>query len=124
MIGGWLAPIADAVRDGGLTLISSEALLRELEDVLARPRIGRFVGPEDSELLVSLLSHASHFATVGAPPKICRDASDDFLLALAAASRADFLVTRDEDLLVLGNYESARIVYPAIFLKILAGEGA
>jgi predicted nucleic acid-binding protein len=48
---------------------------------------------------------------------ICRDAKDDFLLALAKAAKADLLVTGDEDLLVLKKYGRTRIVTPASYLK-------
>jgi uncharacterized protein len=42
--------------------------------------------------------------------KVCRDPKDDFLLALAKGSRADFLITSDRDLLDLKNYSWTRIV--------------
>jgi putative PIN family toxin of toxin-antitoxin system len=48
---------------------------------------------------------------------ICRDAKDDFLLALAKSAKADLLVTGDEDLLVLKKYGRTRIVTPATFVK-------
>jgi predicted nucleic acid-binding protein len=48
---------------------------------------------------------------------ICRDTSDDYLLALANTAAADLLVTRDEDLLVLKKHGMTEIIHVAEFLK-------
>ena len=47
------------------------------------------------------------------------DPDDDHLLAAALEGRAAFLVTSDQHVLSLGEYEGVRIVTPAEFLKIL-----
>jgi len=44
---------------------------------------------------------------------------DDFLLALAKSSNADFLVTGDRDLLVLENYGKTKIITIDKFEKII-----
>jgi predicted nucleic acid-binding protein len=56
------------------------------------------------------------------PPNIesiCRDPSDDYLLALATTAGADLLVTRDEDLLSMKKHGDTEIIYVAEFLKRL-----
>ena len=40
----------------------------------------------------------------------CRDKKDNFLLALAKESNADFLITGDKDLLVLNQFEETKII--------------
>lgn len=45
----------------------------------------------------------------------CRDPDDTKILGLTVASGADFLVTGDEDLLVLKKYEGVPIVSPRMF---------
>jgi hypothetical protein len=42
--------------------------------------------------------------------EICRDEKDNFLLALAKDSKADFLITGDKDLLVLNVFENTKIL--------------
>jgi uncharacterized protein len=42
--------------------------------------------------------------------KVCRDPKDDVFLELATLARADFLVTGDKDLLVLGAYGHTKII--------------
>ncbi|MGV2387456.1 MAG UNVERIFIED_CONTAM: putative toxin-antitoxin system toxin component, PIN family [Microcystis novacekii LVE1205-3] len=47
---------------------------------------------------------------------ICRDAKDNYLLALAKDSQADFLITGDQDLLILQQFEITKIVTYQQFL--------
>jgi predicted nucleic acid-binding protein len=53
------------------------------------------------------------------PPEISRDPQDDYLLALAVVHEADYLVTRDRDLLDLGEVVGVKIVDPVTFLALL-----
>jgi uncharacterized protein len=46
---------------------------------------------------------------------ICRDPDDDQILACAVAAEADYLVTGDEDLLVLKEFRKIRIIKPKNF---------
>ncbi|MGD1010427.1 MAG: putative toxin-antitoxin system toxin component, PIN family [Candidatus Aminicenantales bacterium] len=48
-------------------------------------------------------------------PRACRDRDDDFVLACAVASRVDYLVSGDKDLLILKEHEGIRIVSPRDF---------
>jgi len=41
---------------------------------------------------------------------ICRDAKDNYLLALARDSQADYLISGDGDLLILKNFEGTEIL--------------
>lgn len=46
---------------------------------------------------------------------VCRDPEDDKILALAKQEAADYLVTGDQDLLVIERYGRTRIVTPRSF---------
>ncbi len=48
---------------------------------------------------------------------VCRDPHDDIFLAVAAGGGAAYLVTGDQDLLVLGTYQRCRMVRLAEFLE-------
>jgi uncharacterized protein len=52
-------------------------------------------------------------------PAVTRDRKDDYLLAYAVVGAADYLVTGDEDLLVLKHVGRLRIVSPPAFAGIL-----
>jgi uncharacterized protein len=49
----------------------------------------------------------------------CRDPKDNYLLALAKDSSADFLITGDRDLLVLERFDRTQIVTYQDFLKTI-----
>lgn len=51
-------------------------------------------------------------------PKICRDADDDKILACAAISKANFIITGDDDLLVLKKYRTAQICTAAEYFGL------
>ena len=46
---------------------------------------------------------------------------DSTVLVSALKAQADFIVTRDNDLLSLGNYEDIKVVTPENFMGILRG---
>ncbi len=55
-------------------------------------------------------------ALSGAVP---RDPDDDVIIACAVGAGAEYLVTRDKDLLSLGNYDAVKILPPEEFLRMV-----
>jgi len=55
--------------------------------------------------------------------RVCRDADDDNILALAKEAKADYIITGDEDLLVLEKFESISIIGPRDFWNIIKNKG-
>ena len=94
-------------------------MMEEQADVLARERLVRFVSPPTAERARQLFQQSAAHFDAGSAPGVCRDKNDDFLLGLAEASQADYLVTRDADLLVLQRHGVTEIIYPARFLQLL-----
>ena len=67
-----------------------------------------------------LTHHATLSRKTKRPPKqLSRDPSDDHILALASLSKADYVITGDQDLLVLREYGGIPIVLPRRFWEIL-----
>ncbi|MCW5696854.1 MAG: putative toxin-antitoxin system toxin component, PIN family [Bauldia sp.] len=59
------------------------------------------------------------------PPRVSgvvRDPNDDMVLACAVGGSAQHIVTRDKDLLSLGNYADIAIVAPETFIHVLRSE--
>ena len=50
---------------------------------------------------------------------ICRDPKDNFLLALAKDAGADYLITRDEDLLTIKQFEKTIILTLEDFIRAI-----
>jgi putative PIN family toxin of toxin-antitoxin system len=110
-------PLLQAVWDGNLDLVLSEPLLTELRETLNYPKIRkRLVSSAiDSELFLELLP----FFTVqvdltGVEVPRPRDAADEMVLATFVAGQAEWLVSGDEDLLVMAD--QFPILSPAAFV--------
>jgi putative PIN family toxin of toxin-antitoxin system len=116
LIKNWWRQFADAIEGDRLILVSSPASVEEFAAVVRRPAFAKLFSPEDVEGLSSLLRRAELFEPSNVP-RICRDPSDDYLLALASSADADALVTRDEDLLVLRRLGRTEIIHVAEFLQ-------
>jgi putative PIN family toxin of toxin-antitoxin system len=108
------------------TLVLSPPIVREVLEVLHRPKIlAKF--PHLADLDMGRVIGWFEQAQVVEPAEIVpvsRDPDDDVFLATARAAGADYLVTEDKDLLVLGDYEGARICQPAEFIALLEAIGA
>ena len=101
----------------------SEGMLSELREVLARPRLARFVLPELRDEVLALLSVSGVPFAPGERVTDCRDPKDDLFLELALASGAGILVSSDNDLLVLHPWRGVRILRPAEYLAETEGRG-
>ena len=113
-------------RDGRVTLISSPALLAELADVLGRPKFAAIlarVGATVDDLLAQVRQLVEVIEPLPLPEPVCRDPDDDEVLALALASRAELIVSGDNDLLVLEQFEGVPIVNAAQTLQRLSAIG-
>jgi uncharacterized protein len=105
-------------------LVLSRNTTKELVAVLARPELrAKFprVKTLDSTALLNLIAQADLVET-GPVTTGSRDPKDNAFLALAQASGADFLVTEDEDLLVLHSYRGTQIIRGAELYAILKEE--
>ena len=91
-------------------LVFCRELLAELMEVAARPKLRRFFTPNDKKMIFDLIDRYADYVNVFSNVDLCRDDKDNFLLALAKDSNADFLITGDKDLLILKKFEDTSIV--------------
>ncbi|MFC7478127.1 putative toxin-antitoxin system toxin component, PIN family [Dankookia sp. GCM10030260] len=99
----------------------SEAMLAELLDVLARPRLARFLDPDLRDEVLALLDAFGVFFVPAERVTDCRDAKDDKVLELALAAGAAVIVSGDADLLVLHPWRGVRVLRPAEYLAEVTG---
>ena len=118
---GTVDPMLTRLRTGAYELITSEPLLEELLAKLALPRIRDkyHLTDEDIETVLAFIALRGRIVHPERASSVCHDPKDDMLLEAAVAGEADYIVTGDEDLLVLGNFEGLEIVGPRAFLEEL-----
>lgn len=115
--------IVDAWLDGQFLLVISLYQVGDLHHVLTYPRIASRIRLEEAELellLAALLSQAEVVPGVLQLPGVTRDPKDDVVVSCAVGGQADFIVSGDQDLLVLEAYEGVRFVTPRDFVELLA----
>jgi putative PIN family toxin of toxin-antitoxin system len=106
-------------REGQFDLLTSVEQLDELMRVTRYPKIRARLAPFLAGRLINELRKVA--ITLERLPTItvCSDPFDNYLLAMATAGSADFLVTGDKrDLLGIGRYEGARIITVREFLAV------
>ncbi len=105
------------------TLLLPEALLEEtLETVRRKPRLSARIPPYELKEFIDILQEFGEtIPRIEQPiPQVTRDPKDDYLLAYALVGDADYLVSGDEDLLVLQDEISeVSILSPRQFAEIL-----
>lgn len=115
--------ILDAWLESLFTLVTSLYLVEELVHVLSYPRITERLRLDEEELaavLDALLSKAEVTSGRLRLPGVTRDPKDDSVVACAKEGEADYIVSGDQDLLVLGEYEGIQVITPRQFVEILA----
>jgi putative PIN family toxin of toxin-antitoxin system len=96
-----------------IQVVTSIELVEELEAVLSRGALQRFIRPEEGQVLLDALRMKAEMLTsFGPPPSFTRDPKDDKFVACALAGKVAYLVTVDKDILVLENLGGVRMVTP------------
>jgi putative PIN family toxin of toxin-antitoxin system len=115
------AAVYRAWHEGHFTLLTCPEQLDELRATLRKPALAARIKPYHAGRLVNELNEFAE--TIGSLPRIERspDPTDDFLLALSEAGKADYLVTGDKSgLLALARHQATRIISTRDFLKLFA----
>jgi uncharacterized protein len=92
-------------------------VLLELAEVLSRKKLNKYLLEEERmRFLVALLKEAE-LVEIGEVVTDCRDVKDNKFLELAVSGKADYIVSGDEDLLVLNPFRGIPILTPREFLS-------
>lgn len=108
-----------------LELVLSEAILKEIGRVLRYPRIARRHRWSEAQIQVFMEDLARlGILTPGARPLtvIAEDPPDNRYIECAVEGEAEYIVSGDQHLLALGEYQGIRIVPPREFLEVLAAQ--
>jgi uncharacterized protein len=105
------AAIYNAWEQGKFTLLTCADHLDELRATFQKSRVADLIKPNKAGRLINQIKKLAE--NIGHLPQVRRspDPGDNFLLALAEAGTADYLVTGDKGgLLALASHKSTRII--------------
>lgn len=114
-IGSTLPQLKDAIIQDKVTLCFSRELFHEIFEVINRPKIQKLINPFKFQQIMTLLEKRVNFQYNLETIDACRDPKDNFLLELAVSSKANYLITGDNDLLELNPFRNTQIISPKEF---------
>ena len=103
---------------GKVELVFSNELLVEMIDVTSRPKLKKFFTMEDWSVIYEIINRHAIYIPVISSVTLCRDEKDNFLLSLSQDAKANYLLTGDNDLLVLKSFGVTQIITITEFQKI------
>jgi putative PIN family toxin of toxin-antitoxin system len=119
--GGISQKVIDRIIKGIDELYISNEILDEIANVMARPKFKS--GPETIDRYVKTIEKTGKKIFINGEIKnICRDKDDDDKIECALKGAVDFIITGDEDLLVLGEYQNIKIRTPKEYLEIVLNQ--
>ena len=101
--------LKEIINDEFILIMSTEQL-NEIREVLNRPKFEKYITPGEIDELVTLLSMKISIPAIYDKIKDCRDIKDNMILEEAVYGNAQYIITGDEDLLVLNPYRWIKIV--------------
>jgi len=110
LIGKALIGLKNLILDKKLNIITSEEQIKEIFNVLQRPKLQKYFSQKDMESLFFLIYKLSKIVNISHIIDDCRDKKDNFILEMAVNGKADFILTGDSDLLVLNPYKKIKII--------------
>ena len=117
---GLPAQLIDAWRGARFELVTSRDRLLELGDTARRPALRKYLVPSRVGRFINDLRDLTEVLIRLPPVDRSRDPGDNFLLAMAEASNAEYLVSGDKrDLLALDVHGRTRLVTTRQMLEIL-----
>ena len=122
LFGKQLQTVSDLFANSDVHVYVSRELIAELTSVLVRPKIQQHISDESIEAMWTLMREHCYpiedYPVVTTP---IRDAKDAYILAMADAIPADYIVTGDNDLLVLSKHHQTIIVNYNDFKTLMLG---
>ncbi len=104
--------------DKKIDIFISEFILNEVRNVLKNPKEGFCLTEQEIEDIIRvILSYVKIVKPREIKEIVMRDPKDDNILACGLTAKADFIITRDKDLLDLKEYVKIKIITPEQFLN-------
>jgi len=109
--------VFERVTSGFDELYVNDEILEELASVMSR---GKFnTGADEISKYIEIIkSYSVRLPSKNTPTKISRDENDNKILQCGVDGNVDFIITGDDDLLVLNKHGNIKIVKPKDYLDL------
>jgi putative PIN family toxin of toxin-antitoxin system len=114
--------IRSALEDLRFDLVASEPLLDEYQRALNYPRVAarhQLSAGEIATQVNGIRRIAALVVAADVPNVIPEDPADNMVVATAVAGNVHYIVSGDDDLHRLGEYEGIQILSPTLFMGVL-----
>jgi putative PIN family toxin of toxin-antitoxin system len=98
------------------SVLVSDAMLTELDDVFHRPRFNRYISEDERLQFLAKFIQDSTVIEVIETITECRDPKDNKFLELAVSGSASYIISGDADLLVLHPFRGIPVITPQSFV--------
>jgi putative PIN family toxin of toxin-antitoxin system len=119
LLGKRLRIFFELLRQEKFILVFSEETFSELIFVLQRPKFRDHLSPVAMDEFRELLSFHSLLVHPLQKVAVCRDKKDNMFLECALHLPVDYIVTGDDDLLVLHPFQNIPIITPNTFIQTI-----
>lgn len=113
---GMLSKIVNLWKDGSIVPVLTKETFNEFREVLNYPKFSLTKAEISAIIRQEILPYFEVVKAARNVKGVCRDPQDDKFISCAVSARADYIVTGDEDLLVLKQYGQTKIISASEFL--------
>ena len=92
--------------------------------MLQREKFDRYVTAYEREEFLEAFVERAVFVEPTEEIRVCRDLNDDKFLELAVSGKANYIISGDDDLVLLNPFRTIAILTSAEFLAAVKGESA
>jgi uncharacterized protein len=110
----------EILKDKRFIILFSKELIQEYRNVIIRPKFEKYIKPHQAQRFENLLISRLTEVKITSNIRQSRDVKDNYLLSMSIDSKADFLITGDDDLLVLKQIGKTKILTKADFFEFIS----
>jgi putative PIN family toxin of toxin-antitoxin system len=109
LIGKSLKGLQKHLDNESFKILTCQEQVNELIDVFNKPKIKKYLNITQIENFFDLFYDITEIVKITKKVELCRDKKDNYLLSLAMTTNADYLISGDEDLLILDKISNTKI---------------
>jgi len=110
LIGKNLNGLLDYIINEQVLVCICDEQIEELKATFAKPKLQKYFDTEQVANFLNFINEYAENVLLKTKTDICRDKKDNFLVSLALDSQAEYLITGDNDLLVLNPIENTQVI--------------